>query len=96
VILEHALFAIKPGQSQAFEAAFAQARKFIEAAKGFQKLEMRACIERADNYLLLVWWTSVDAHMKGFRESDGFVQWRALLGPFFAASPEVHHYAAPL
>jgi heme-degrading monooxygenase HmoA len=96
MILEHAIFPIKEGQSKDFEAAFAQARKFIEASPGFQKLEMRACIERADSYLLLVWWDSVEAHMKGFRESQGFIEWRALLGPYFAAPPEVHHYASPL
>ncbi len=96
MILEHAIFPIKEGQSKAIEEAFAQARKFIEAAEGFQKLEMRACIERADSYLLLVWWTSVEAHMKGFRESQAFIEWRTLLGPYFAAPPEVHHYSAAL
>ena len=96
MILEHALFAVKEGQSKAFEAAFAQARKHIESAQGCRKVEMRACIERADNYLLLVLWDSVEAHTKGFRESDAFVQWRAILGPLFAAPPEVHHYEAPL
>jgi heme-degrading monooxygenase HmoA len=96
VILEQALFTIKSGQSGEFAVAFAKGRKFVEAAEGFQKLEMRACIERADNYLLLVWWTSVEAHTKGFRESDAFLEWRKLVSPFFAAAPEVHHYAAPL
>jgi heme-degrading monooxygenase HmoA len=96
MILEHAIFPIKEGQSAAFEAAFAKARKFIEGANGFQKLEMRVCIERVDSYLLLVWWTSVEAHMHGFRESQAFIEWRSLLGEFFAAPPEVHHYAAPL
>lgn len=96
MILEHALFIIKSGQSGEFTAAFAEGRKFIEAAEGFEKLEMRACIERADNYLLLVWWTSVEAHTKGFRESDAFVEWRKLVSPFFATPPEVHHYAAAL
>ena len=96
MILEHAIFPIKEGQSKAFEAAFAQARKFIESAPGCRKVEMRACIERADSYLLLVLWDSVEAHTKGFRESPAFIQWRALLGPLFAAPPEVHHYAEPL
>lgn len=96
MILEQATFLIKPGQSQDFERAFAQARPIIQASPGFQKLEMRACIEVADRYLLLVWWDSVEAHMKGFRESAGFAQWRALLSPHFAAAPEVFHFAAQL
>ena len=96
MIVEQAIFPIKPGQAKAFEAAFAQARRFIQASPGFQKLEMRPCIEVADRYLLVVWWDSVDAHMQGFRESEAFKQWRALLGPHFAGPPEVHHYAAGL
>jgi heme-degrading monooxygenase HmoA len=96
MILEQAIFPINPGQAQAFEAAFAQARRYIQASPGFQKLEMRACIEVADRYLLLVWWDSMEAHMKGFRESEGFTQWRALLGPHFAAPPDVHHFAMTL
>ena len=96
MILEHAMFALKEGQSKGFEAAFAEARKYIESAPGCRGIEMRACIERADSYLLLAKWDSVEAHTKGFRESDAFVQWRKILGPFFAAPPEVHHYKAPL
>ena len=96
MILEHAIFPIKEGQSKDFEIAFAKARKYIEGAAGFQGLEMRPCIERADSYLLLVWWISVEAHMKGFRESPAFIEWRTLLGPYFAAPPEVHHYGAVL
>jgi hypothetical protein len=30
----------------------------------------------------------------GFRQSPQFTQWRALLGPFFAAAPVVEHYQA--
>jgi heme-degrading monooxygenase HmoA len=96
MILEHAIFPIKEGQSKEFEMAFGRARLFIEQAAGFQRLEMRPCIERADSYLLLVWWDSVESHMKGFRESPAFIEWRGILGPFFAAPPEVHHYDAPL
>ncbi len=46
--------------------------------------------------LLLVQWDTLEAHTKGFRESQNFIEWRALLGPYFAAPPEVHHYKLPL
>jgi hypothetical protein len=91
-ILERAIFAIKPGTRQEFEAAFVLARPHIEGAKGFQKLEMRHGIETADSYLLLVWWNTVEDHMKGFRESEAFAEWRKHLGPFFASPPAVEHY----
>jgi heme-degrading monooxygenase HmoA len=95
-ILERAIFAIKPGTAKEFEAAFALARPHIEAAKGFRKLEMRHGIENADSYLLLVWWDAVDDHMKGFRESQAFVEWRKHLGPFFVTPPAMEHYEETL
>jgi heme-degrading monooxygenase HmoA len=41
MILERAIFPIKPGSAKEFAAAFAKARPHIEAAKGFRRLEMR-------------------------------------------------------
>jgi heme-degrading monooxygenase HmoA len=90
MIVEQAVFAVK--DAEAFEAAFAEARKFIQASPGFQRLEMRRGIEARDSFLLLVWWDSVEAHMQGFRQSEAFTQWRALLGPHFAAAPQVQHF----
>jgi heme-degrading monooxygenase HmoA len=96
VILERAIFSIKPGTAGDFAAAFGTARKFVEAMPGFQKLEMRRGIESPDTFLLLIWWETLEAHTKGFRESENFVQWRAVLGPFFASPPAVEHYDTAL
>ena len=63
MILERAIFAIKPGHAEEFEAAFAKARPHIEGARGFRKLEMRPGIENPDDFLLLVWWDTVEDHM---------------------------------
>lgn len=96
MILERAIFAIKPGTTKEFEAAFAKARPHIEAARGFRKLEMCRGIENPDSFLLIVWWDRLEDHMKGFRESEAFVEWRRHLGPFFAAPPAVEHYEETL
>ena len=95
-ILERAIFAIKPGTAKEFAAAFALARPHIEAAIGFRRLEMRQGIEKPDTFLLTVWWDTLDDHMKGFRESDAFAEWRKHLGPLFDGPPAVEHYAATL
>jgi heme-degrading monooxygenase HmoA len=92
VILERAIFPLKPGTAKEFAAAFARARTLIEASPGFRKLEMRQGIEAPDTFLLLVWWDSVEAHMQGFRESPAILEWRALLSPFFAGTPQMEHY----
>jgi heme-degrading monooxygenase HmoA len=96
MILEQAIFAIKPGSEAEFEAAIEQAKGVISQASGFRSLKLLRGIERPSTYLLLNEWDTVDDHMVGFRESDLFVRWRELIGPYFAAPPEVEHYEAPV
>ena len=96
MILERALFAIKPGQADDFEKAFAQAALLIRAAKGCRKAEMHRGVENPDGFILLVEWDTLEDHMVGFRESKAFTEWRAILGPHFASPPAVEHYTAPL
>lgn len=96
MILERALFTVKPGSEQDFEAAIEQAKEVIAQAEGFQSFRLQRGIERSSTYLLLIEWGSVEHHMQGFRESERFVRWRELIGPYFAAPPEVEHYEAPV
>jgi heme-degrading monooxygenase HmoA len=96
MILEHAVLNIKRGQSNAFEAAMAKARPLIEATPGFQRMEVRPCVESKDRYLLLVWWGSVEAHTVGFRQSARYGEWRELLHHFYEPFPTVQHYGPPL
>jgi len=94
MILEAAQLSIKPGRETAFEAAMQQARPLIEASPGFGGIEVRRCIERPDSYLLLVWWQTLEDHTVGFRGSDRYQQWRALLHDFYAPFPVVEHYGS--
>lgn len=96
MILERALVAVKPGTEQDFEAAMEQAKDVLAQAEGFQSFRLQRGIERPSTYLLLIEWGSIEDHMQGFRESDLFVRWRELIGPYFAAPPEVEHYEAPV
>ena len=96
MILETAILSIRPGQSAAFEAAMAQARPLIAATPGFQRIEVRPCVETADRYLLLVWWDSLEAHTEGFRGSDRYQAWRNLLHGFYDPFPLVEHYSQPI
>jgi heme-degrading monooxygenase HmoA len=96
MIVESGLIHIKPGEEEQFAAGFQKSRLAIEAAKGFRKIELRRSIENPSHFLLLVWWDSVEDHMQGFRTSPGFAQWRAHIGPHFAAPPQVFHYGEAL
>lgn len=92
MILEVASFHIHPGQGAAFEEAYREASTVIACAKGYIKHEMQRSVDMQHHYLLFVEWQSLDDHMVGFRESPLFLEWRRLIGPFFARPPEVEHY----
>lgn len=96
MILEHAILSIKPGQSAAFEAAMREARPLISATPGFQKIEVRRCVETKDRYVLLVWWDTLEAHTDGFRKSSRYEPWRKLLHHFYEPFPLVEHYGEPI
>jgi heme-degrading monooxygenase HmoA len=94
MILESAMLHVRPGQSAAFETALAQALPLIAAGKGFKGIEVRPCIEAPGRYLLLVWWETLEDHTQGFRGSDRYPRWKALLHHFYDPFPTVEHFAA--
>jgi heme-degrading monooxygenase HmoA len=93
MVLEHALITIRPGTADEFEDALRRARPIIASSQGFISLEVHRGIEAPDQYLLLVEWDTIDDHLVGFRQSDAFPEWRALIGPYFESSPLVDHLA---
>jgi heme-degrading monooxygenase HmoA len=92
VVLEVAVLNVRPGESAAFEAAFLTAQRILAESPGYQRHELRRCIETADQYLLLVWWDSLESHTKGFRQSPAYERWRRLLHRFYDPFPKVEHY----
>lgn len=95
-ILEVATLDVRAGESPAFERAFGEARRILASMPGHQRHELRRCVERADRYLLLVWWDSLEAHTEGFRGSPQYQEWKRLLHRFYDPFPTVEHYASPL
>jgi heme-degrading monooxygenase HmoA len=93
MILEHALLPVTPGREAEFERAFAEARTLIAAMPGFRGLRLSRSIETPNEYLLLVEWTSVEAHDPGFRGSPEYLRWRELLHHFYEPFPVVEHFA---
>jgi heme-degrading monooxygenase HmoA len=92
MVLEVAILNIRAGESAAFENAFAHAQAIITKMEGYQRHELRHCIEHPDRYLLLVWWDTLESHTKGFRGSAAYQEWKQLLHHFYDPFPEVEHY----
>jgi heme-degrading monooxygenase HmoA len=92
MILESAILTVRSEQDAAFASALAEARPLIAASPGFQGIEVRPCVEQPRRYLLLVWWDRLTDHTEGFRGSERYQEWKALLHHFYDPFPEVEHF----
>jgi heme-degrading monooxygenase HmoA len=94
MILESAVLDVKPGKTEQFEAAFREALRIISASPGYLSHELQRCLEKPDRYLLLVRWRRLEDHTEGFRKSEPYQRWKALLHHFYDPLPVVEHYVA--
>lgn len=92
MILEIATLDIKEDQITAFESVLAKAKAVISQSKGFVSVEFQNCIETPTKYLALIKWETLEDHTIGFRESQLFLEWRAILSPFFNSAPNAEHF----
>ena len=92
MILEVATLDVRPGQEAAFEAAFGGASRIISSMHGYVSHELQRCVEKNSRYLLLVNWQSLEDHTVGFRQSEEYQHWKALLHHFYDPFPTVEHY----
>ena len=91
-VLEVAVLDVIAGQEAEFEAAFAKAQLIISGMGGYISHQLKRCVEHENRYLLLVEWQTLEDHTTGFRLSDEYQQWRALLHDFYSPFPVVEHY----
>ncbi len=85
---------ITPGREAEFRAALEQAKQVVSQAAGFRGIEVHQGVERPSTFLLTLRWEKLTDHTEGFRGGPLFVQWRALIGPYFAEPPTVEHWEA--
>ncbi len=92
MVLEVAILSVRAGMAAEFESAFGVAQAIISAARGYQRHELRRCVEERDRYLLLVWWDCLEDHTVGFRGSPAYQEWKRMLHHFYDPFPDVEHY----
>ncbi|MEZ0065673.1 heme-degrading monooxygenase HmoA [Streptacidiphilus sp. MAP12-20] len=98
MIMESALLDVRPGQEDAFLAAFTEARPLIAVQAGFRSVELRRGLDEGNRsrFLLLVEWERLEDHSEGFRRSAEYEKWRALLHHFYEPFPLVEHFGESL
>jgi heme-degrading monooxygenase HmoA len=90
--LEVAHLDVRLGETDAFEAAFAEAWRIIASMPGYRWHQLQRCVEDDHRYLLLVSWERLEDHTEGFRASPEYQEWKRLLHHFYDPFPTVEHY----
>jgi heme-degrading monooxygenase HmoA len=93
MILEIADIRIPPGKQAEFDAAIQHGiATVVSTAKGYRGFKVNKGIESPERYILQIFWDTLENHTVDFRQGPLFTQWRAIVGPFFAAPPSVEHF----
>jgi heme-degrading monooxygenase HmoA len=93
MILELADIRIQTGRQSEFDAAIVKGvEEVISWAKGYHGYKVSKCIQSPERYVLMIYWETLENHTVDFRESAAFLEWRGIVGPFFAAPPVVEHF----
>ena len=91
MITEIADFAVLPDKQEQFADAVREGLALVAGTPGFRGARLTRRVETPTRFVLLIEWDSVEAHTVGFRESESFPKWRAIVGPFFDGAPTVEH-----
>jgi heme-degrading monooxygenase HmoA len=93
MILELADIRITPGRQAEFDEAIQRGlARVIGRAEGFRGFKINKGVESPERYLLMIFWDTLEDHTVKFRGGPLFAEWRAIVGPFFAAPPQVEHF----
>ena len=93
MILEIADIRIQPGQQAAFDEAIQRGVSTVIArARGMKGWKVNRGVESPERYILQIFWETLEDHTVHFPGGPLFAEWRAIVGPFFAAPPVVEHF----
>ncbi|MFZ6749325.1 antibiotic biosynthesis monooxygenase family protein [Undibacterium sp. Ren11W] len=93
MILELADIRIHAGQQAEFDIAIQRGLDdVISKANGFCGYKINKGMESPERYVLMIFWETLENHTIDFRESPAFLEWRAIVGSYFASPPLVEHF----
>ncbi len=92
MVTEIADFTVLAESQEQFADAVREGLKYVSDTPGFRTARLTRSAETPTRFVLLIEWDSIEAHTVGFRESENFPRWRAVVGPFFDGAPNVEHF----
>ncbi len=94
MVIEYIRYRLPREREDGFVAAYERAAAALRAAPECVDFELRRCVEEPACYILRITWTSVEAHLKGFRGGPVFGEFFAAVGPYVSDIEEMRHYEA--
>lgn len=93
MITEIAEFKVSPDRTDEFSTALTGAAiSLLSKSQGYRSHRILICQETPGRVVLTVDWDTLEDHTVGFRQSPAFIQWRAIIGPYFLDPPKVEHF----
>lgn len=92
MILEYIRYTVPSGDAQAFQAAYQEAGKVLEADPHCLGYEVARGVEEPEHFVVRIQWDSIEGHEHGFRKSPTFGTFFSAVRPYFAQIDEMKHY----
>lgn len=89
-------YKIPLSEHENFENAYSAGARFLQSSPCCTGYNIMKGIDEPDNYIVTIYWTSVEDHMQVFRNSEEFKGFFEYVRPFFNAIQEMKHYGQPL
>lgn len=83
---------IPQDKSAAFEKAYAESGKHLQASPYCLSYQLLHGNEEPNHYIVIIHWTSKEEHLQGFRKSQEFGPFFNLVKPFYNNIEEMKHY----
>ncbi|MDQ3290974.1 MAG: antibiotic biosynthesis monooxygenase [Bacteroidota bacterium] len=85
-------YAIPENQHSEFESAYSAAGKLLQNSPYCLGYELIKGVDEPKNFILTIYWTSIEEHLNGFRKSNVFGEFFDLVRPFYSNIQEMKHY----
>lgn len=92
MIIEHAALTIKNGVVKEFLQTIHSAFPLLSSARGYLSHALLQNKEYPNQYILVVYWNSLEDHIERFVGSPEFKKWDSMISKFFDCDPTVLHY----
>ena len=92
MVTEYIRYRLPREREDGFVAAYERAALALRAAPECVDFELSRCVEEPACYILRITWTSVEAHLEGFRGGPVFGEFFAAVQPYVSDIEEMRHY----